>query len=544
MTGNPSGFLTTHQSLQGYATEQWVEGKGYLTSVDVPEIANWNESTTVVNNNSAIWNNTTNVVNNNSAQWGASNPQIPVTGINGIKISESGDKVVFEVSGDYADKDWVTAQGYLTAHQSLEDYQTTAGMTAYLTTADSANFLTAVPTGTMNESAFSYDENNKISGYNGSAFAGGSNTSGNYIPYTGIESSLSAFTTNSGLRIQRTAIGGGLNSNYINDNTMQIRHIDGPSDIIGAVLSNSQLKFETTNDNAYVDIEKIHKWDSASDYIQNNSATISEVNTSYRTNSGTFLTAHQDLSNYQTIAGMTAYANSADVTGTAQYGLTTVGWSEITGGGGGGVSGTNVIFKPSYEGSPNGVFYSATISGDVIVTTGYYDNNGAEILMSDSYSLSSIGVNLGNKLDKNKIEDSNTITIIDDHAEVTNKAYRQTGFSDISAYYVDVRLDGLHVYFLSNNASLYSAIVTVETTASGESIPDGWSLVSYENNSATFTRYYPLNKDSDTFDLEGYHGWGDFTNAEASATVYSALEIAPIAFKDDIAGITYTTGSI
>lgn len=105
MTGNPSGFLTAHQSLQGYATEQWVEGKGYLTSVDIPESANWNEATTVVNNNSAIWNNTTNIVSANSAQWtegSTANPQIPVTGINGIKISESGDQVVFEVSADYA----------------------------------------------------------------------------------------------------------------------------------------------------------------------------------------------------------------------------------------------------------------------------------------------------------------------------------------------------------------------------------------------------------------------------------------------------------
>ena len=104
MTGNPSGFLTAHQSLQGYATEQWVEGKGYLTGVDIPESANWNGATTVVNNNSAIWNNTTNIVSANSAQWAGStaNPQIPVTGINGIKISESGDKVVFEVSADYA----------------------------------------------------------------------------------------------------------------------------------------------------------------------------------------------------------------------------------------------------------------------------------------------------------------------------------------------------------------------------------------------------------------------------------------------------------
>lgn len=49
--------------------------------------------------------------------------------------------------------------------------------------------------------------------------------------------------------------------------------------------------------------------------------------------SETYLTG-VDLTPYQTTAGMTAYANSAEVTGTAQYGLTTAGWSEITGGGG------------------------------------------------------------------------------------------------------------------------------------------------------------------------------------------------------------------
>ena len=48
--------------------------------------------------------------------------------------------------------------------------------------------------------------------------------------------------------------------------------------------------------------------------------------------SETYLTG-VDLTPYQTTAGMTAYANSAEVTGTAQYGLTTAGWSEITGGG-------------------------------------------------------------------------------------------------------------------------------------------------------------------------------------------------------------------
>lgn len=201
----------------------------YLTSVNIPESANWNATTTVVNNNSAIWNNTTNVVSGNSAQWGASNPQIPVTGINGIKISESGDKVVFEVSADYATEDWVTAQGYLTAETDWTNTITAASANAYeqataaipapfdptylsgqidtklnsaIYAADSGTFLTAVPdtylqntdltitsgkiteisgvplsagdelpSGVMNTSALEYNAVNEISGYNGSAIA-------------------------------------------------------------------------------------------------------------------------------------------------------------------------------------------------------------------------------------------------------------------------------------------------------------------------------------------------------------------------------------
>jgi hypothetical protein len=77
--------------------------------------------------------------------------------------------------------------GYLTAHQSLADYQLTADMTGYLTTGDSANFLTAVPAGTMNESAFGYDANDKISGYNGSAFAGGSDVPEGVMVESGLE---------------------------------------------------------------------------------------------------------------------------------------------------------------------------------------------------------------------------------------------------------------------------------------------------------------------------------------------------------------------
>lgn len=137
------------------ATTGWVDSQGYLTAVDIPE--------------SAVWNATTQTVSANSAAWagGTANPQIPVTGINGIKISESGDKVVFEVSADYYPGN--NPSGFITG-VDLSDYATTAqlaekqditGMTAYqpvgnyqtagdyLTTADSANFYT-----TANESGF------------------------------------------------------------------------------------------------------------------------------------------------------------------------------------------------------------------------------------------------------------------------------------------------------------------------------------------------------------------------------------------------------
>jgi hypothetical protein len=138
----------------------------------------------------------------------------------------------------------------------------------------------------------------------------GLQSSGNYIPYTATEDSLTAFETNSGLLI-RHAIGGGLNSTYIGDN-VQVHYVNGgPQTLKGAVLGYNKLSFETNSDTAYVDKGKIHKWDSASNYIQNSSATINEVNANYQTNSGSFLTA-VDLTPYQTTAGMTAYQEAGD----------------------------------------------------------------------------------------------------------------------------------------------------------------------------------------------------------------------------------------
>lgn len=179
-----------------YATEDWVTGQGYLTAE-----TDWTNTITAASANAY-----------NEATAAIPAPFDP-TYLSGQIDTKLDSAIYAEDSGKF-----------LTAHQSLADYQTTAGMTAYLTTGDSANFyttanesgfitgvdltpyqtvegmtayqpvgdylttgdsanfyttanesgfITGLPAGTMNESAFAYDASNNITAYNGSAFKAG-----------------------------------------------------------------------------------------------------------------------------------------------------------------------------------------------------------------------------------------------------------------------------------------------------------------------------------------------------------------------------------
>ena len=48
---NDAGYLTEHQSLSGYATEQWVESQGYLTDADYPDLTGYATKEWVINQN-------------------------------------------------------------------------------------------------------------------------------------------------------------------------------------------------------------------------------------------------------------------------------------------------------------------------------------------------------------------------------------------------------------------------------------------------------------------------------------------------------------
>lgn len=174
-----------------------------------------------------------NHVNTASGSWtGASNPQIPVTGINGVKISESAGTVVFEVSGDYYPGDNpsgfitglpndirarnVSASGHVRANSTTADLYgnfdyagmyfrsgsqrpynigiDNTGSNFYIATAKNGYeriYASSIQSwnskGDMFESAFGYDANDKISGYNGSAFAGGSDVPEGVMVESGLE---------------------------------------------------------------------------------------------------------------------------------------------------------------------------------------------------------------------------------------------------------------------------------------------------------------------------------------------------------------------
>ena len=103
---NDAGYLTEHQSLSGYATEQWVEDKHYITGVDLSNYATKAEIPVVPTSNTAF---------TNDAGY-----------ITGVDLSNYATKDnLAAATDDMATKTWVNNQGYLTEHQSLTAYSTT-----------------------------------------------------------------------------------------------------------------------------------------------------------------------------------------------------------------------------------------------------------------------------------------------------------------------------------------------------------------------------------------------------------------------------------
>lgn len=144
----------TYQPIGNYATQDWVENKGYLTEVSIPESATWNDVSTTVQTNSATWgqgggkggdtevnsfvyNNSANILDvdisykTNSGLFLTAAPADMATTGDVAELAQTISET-YQVKGDYlvrsdsanfypannpssfAREDWVTAQGYIT----------------------------------------------------------------------------------------------------------------------------------------------------------------------------------------------------------------------------------------------------------------------------------------------------------------------------------------------------------------------------------------------------------------------------------------------
>ena len=177
---NSASYLTAHQSLDGYATQDWVTAQGYLTGVSIPDSATWNEVSTAYQNasatyltahqdisnkldttafsdvsgsfltavnipESATWEDVSDVVQSNSAQWGQGGGGLTGNYVSGYNVVVKPDDVpgewqpiyysAVEVSGDVKLKTWFVYSG----HEDFGPYDE-KGYSLYDITQSTANW--------------------------------------------------------------------------------------------------------------------------------------------------------------------------------------------------------------------------------------------------------------------------------------------------------------------------------------------------------------------------------------------------------------------
>jgi hypothetical protein len=267
-------FLTAHQSLDGYATEDWVTAQGYITGVDLSPYYTTAEANSLssmlsgaIDYVSANADNVevTNVVQSNSGVWNEVTNKLDATAFS-------------NVSGSFYTND--NPSGFITG-VDLSNYYTkdeTSGKE------ELAQAFADIPVGDPEVNAYVTNNSASLNG-----------TTDLVQNSSGLWNDVAVYQSNS--------------ANYLTAHQDISYKLDTSSFTAWSAAqaeNDYQLSAGTGIDLVDDDINKITRIDVTGDfgnpevesYVQNNSATIDDVNTSYQTNSGTYLTAHQSLEGY------------------------------------------------------------------------------------------------------------------------------------------------------------------------------------------------------------------------------------------------------
>ena len=226
----------------------------YLTAISIPESATWNDVSTTVQTNSATW-----------GQGGAGDEEVNSFVYNNSATINEVNTSYQTNSGNFltaAPADMATTGDVAELAQTIsETYQVKGD---YLVRSDSANFYPA-----NNPSSFATEDWVTAQGY----------ITGVSIPDSATWNEVStAYQNNSATYLTAHQ---DLSDYYTTADANTLSSM--LSGAIDYVSANAGDEFPVSADEAI-------------QYVQTNSATIDDVNTSYQTNSGTFLTAHQAIS--------------------------------------------------------------------------------------------------------------------------------------------------------------------------------------------------------------------------------------------------------
>ena len=116
------GYLTEHQDLTGYATEQWVNDQGYITSVGISGLAtmSWVQSQGYLTEHQdlssyALKSEIPSLTGYATESWVSSQNFATQSWV-------TNQGYITSIPDTFATKTWVSSQGYLTEHQSLDGY--------------------------------------------------------------------------------------------------------------------------------------------------------------------------------------------------------------------------------------------------------------------------------------------------------------------------------------------------------------------------------------------------------------------------------------
>lgn len=497
-----NNFVYTNSATINDVDTSYIQNSGtFLTAHQVIPSAKWEDASDVVQSNSAQWSENTgdeevnNAVYNNSATWN----DITVYQTNSANYLTAHQDLSY-ISGQIDNKLDTTAFSnvsgtFLTAHQDISNkldttafstvsgnFLTAVDLTPYYTTAD-ANTLSSMLSGAIDYvSANAGDEfpasaNEAITAYQ--------NASGTYLtahqPISANEWNdvYETVETNSGSWAGGTSLTGDAqgavdevysnsadwNSNYSTVNANSGTWTNGG--FTGEVYGISGV---SPNVDVYIDQNTL--WISAAaggagnpeveGYVQTNSASIDEVVSTYETNSGTYLTAHQDISNK---LDTTAFSTVSGTFLTAHQDISANEWNSVydtveanSGSWAGGGSIDTIPFvvqEPLVTG----------FSGE----SAYLGIESTALNLSSYVPVSAIGVdsNYGwvNKISGRNISAYNAATAY--HAYTADRAYKDRNSNEITSYY-QPKLT------IAGDAGTITAI---NGSAVGASIPEGWELV-------------------------------------------------------------------